>query len=286
LFDAEDGFFIGFNGVNFGAFVRKGTVDTFIPQTSFSRDKLDGNGTSGFTYIPANMNIFRIVYGYLGIAPCYYQIFGGANIGWITFHVHDVSGKQVGTHISKPYLPIRTEVVNSGNNTNMVMTVGSVYAGVIDGAGSADASSREFSYKLTSAGVTTGTNKVITIFHNKATFGGTTNKIDDLLLKVGLACDGNKNVSISLYRLAVTPSGTSFSDIDATNSNMEISTAGTINLTGASLLDSWPLGKVGQLNIDTSKLNYLLLPNDYAVFTFTSAGTADIEFVNRWSELF
>lgn len=286
LFDVNDGFFIGMNGVDFGIGVRRSTSDTFIKQSDFNKDKLDGTGKSGFTLNLQNMNIFRINYGYLGIAPCFYQVYGGHEKGWITFHVYDVSNKQALTHIANPYLPLRIEVANTGNNTNIVGKVGSVYCGTIDGAGSVDSSSREFSKALSVVGVTAGTDKPLITFHNKLTYGGANNKIDDLLIKIGLAVDGTKTVKISLYKLASAPTGGAWSDIDTANSNMEINTTATVSLVGASFLDAWVLGKTDSLNFDVSKFNYLLAPNEYAVFTFTSTGTSDVEFVNRWSELF
>jgi hypothetical protein len=249
LFDANDGFFLGMNGVDFVAGVRRLTVDILVKQSNFNRDKLDGNGPSGFVLDITKMNIFRINYGYLGIAPCYYQIFGGSEIGWITFHVHDVVNKQAMTHISNPYLPLRIEVANSGNNTNIVAKVGSVYAGTIDGAGAVDSSSREFTESRSFAGVTSGTNKPLIFFHNKPTFGGVANKIDDLLIKIGFAVEGTKTVKISLYKINAEPVGGTWTDVETANSNMRINIGGafTISAANSMLLDAWALGKSDSL---------------------------------------
>lgn len=285
LFDTSNGVFLGYEGVNFGASVRNNSSDIFVPQSSFNKDKLDGNGASGFTIDTTKLNIFRIVYGYLGIAPIYFSLFGGEEYGWITFHVHNQPNKQTSTHIGTPYLPIRSEVVNTGNNTNIKMQHGSMYAGVIDGAGAPDASSRQFSAKVDKA-MTSGTNAVVVIFHNKTTINGIQNRIDDTLLKVGIGVEGTKPVTISLYKLSAVPTTTSFTNADLINSNMEYSLTGTINLTGAELMDSWAFGKSASDNIDVSFSNHLLYPDEYAVFTFTSTGASDINFINRWGELF
>lgn len=286
LYDLTDGFFIGFENTTFGVSIRKSTIDKFISQPNFSNDKLDGTGPSGFVLDKTKMNIFRITYGYLGIAPVFYQVYGGSKLGWITFHVHDVANKQAETHITKPYLPVRAEVANTGNNTSIKLQSGSIYAGVIDGSGAPDASSREFTQILTALAVVAGTNTPLITFHNKPTFQGTDNKIDDLLLKIGLAVDGTKTVRITLYKLAAVPTGGTWTDVNTANSNMEVNTTATISFVGAEILDAWPLGKSESINVDTSALNYLLLPNEYAVFTYTSTGTSDVEFVNRWAELF
>ena len=288
LFDLNDGFFLGMDNEDFIIGVRRLASDILVKQSDFNRDKLDGNGPSRFVLDITKMNIFRINYGYLGIAPCYYQIFGGSEKGWITFHVHDVVNKQAMTHISNPYLPLRIEVANSGNNTNIIAKVGSVYAGTIDGAGSVDSSSREFSRSQSFAGVTAGTNKPLIFFHNQPTFGGVANKIDDLLIKIGFAVEGTKTVRISLYKINEEPVGGVWTDADTANSNMRINIGGAFTLTDANsmLLDAWALGKSDSLFEQVKQLNYLLRPNEYVVFTYTSTGTSDVEFVNRWSELF
>jgi len=285
LFDDLDGLWVGFNGVDFGVSVRRDSVDGFVAQSNFSEDKLNGTGASGFTLDKTKLNIYRIVYGYLGVAPVYYSIFGGEEHGWVTFHIHNVANKVVSTYIKKPYLPIRSEVINSGNNTNLKMQHGSFYAGVIDGINSPDKSSRQFSAQVTKA-IPISTNAVIGIFHNKPIFQTVVNNIEAKLLKIGIGVDGTKTSTISLYKLSAIPTGTTFVDVDTTNSTMELSSVGTISLVGAMLLDSWALGKTDSVNTLVFEVDYTLLPDEYAVFTFTSTGASDVSFINRWSELF
>lgn len=282
LFDDQDGMWIGYSGINFGVGVRKGGNDTFVAQTSFNKDKLDGNGKSGFLIDTTKLNIFRVSYGYLGIAPICFQVYGGIDRGWITFHVYDITNISTGTHINKPYLPVRSEVINNGNTTNIVLQSGSLYAGTIDGDGNAvDASSREFSYKR-SASQTAGVDNLVVVIHNKATYGGTANKVEDLLLKIGIAVEGTKPVRVDLYRPAVTPTGGTWIDIDTPNSNSEYNISATVNLTGAQIRDSWALSKSDSINVDVSYLNLLLPPDGYAVFVATSTGNYDLEWNHRW----
>lgn len=286
LFDDYDGFWVGYQGNKFGVGVRKSGVDIFVERANFNVDKIDGSSETGFVYDPTKMNIFRINYGYLGIAPAFFQIYTGSKTGWITFHIHDVVNKQAYTHINKPYLPARVEVINSGNTTNIKFQCGSIYAGVIDGSGDFVPSSREYTYKTIKTGLTSATNGLLLIFNNKETFQGTPNKIEDLLLKIGLSTDGTKNVNVSMYRLASVPTGTNFVDIDTEASNTAISTTGTINLIDAKLLDSWELGKVDAQNIDVSRLNFLLIPNTYTALVYTTTAGTDMSMVLRWSEQF
>lgn len=284
LYNNEDGFFIGYNGLDFGVGVRKNGIDTFIKKEDFNGFSLDS-----FDFNPQMMNIYRIVFGYLGIAPAFFELYMGHELGWRVIHVYDVVNKQAETHIGNPYLPIRIEVGNTGNNTNMVVKSGSVYMGTIDGITSnPDSSSREFSASRSASTLPIATDGVITIFHNKSIFSGISNKIEALLLKVGAGAisGSNKPTTIKLYKLASVPTGTSFTNVDLANSILEYSNVGTINLIGAELLDAWAFSANSQINADVSNLNHLLLPDEYAVFTYTTTGTLDLEFTIRWSELF
>lgn len=286
LFDAEDGFFVGFEGNQFGVTIRKNGSDIFIPQSSFNKDKIDGSGISKFLFVPTFMNLFRLVYGYLGIAPVFFEIYMGNELGWVVFHVHDVVNKQIGTHIQKPYLPVRAEVKNNGNNTNIILRSGSVYAGVIDGNPNAvDSSSREFTQRATR--VVNNTTSPLIVFNNKSTYGGTSNKIADLLLKVGFSTSSASDlVSVILYKLPSVPIGGTWTDVDASNSNMRINTTATVSLTGAQILDAWELTEADSKDIDTEKRNYLLYPDEYAVFMVTTTNNTTINAVIRWAELF
>lgn len=286
LYDADDGMFIGYNNTTFGITVRRDGVDTFIPKDDWNLDKCDGNGKSGFNWDTLSLDIVRITYGYLGVASILFQVYGGIDKGWITFHAYEILNASAQTHIKNPYLAVRAENINNGNTTNVRVQSGSVYAGVIDGHGSGDSSSREFSRKISKTSVTSGTDVVFCIFHNKTTYQSVVNKINDLLLRIGVGVEGTKPVLFSLYRLVDTPTGTTFTDVSTLNSNMEVSTVGTVNLANAELLMSWALGKSDAVNDGVEDLNLVLRPDEYACFTYTSTGSADVQFTNRWSELF
>ena len=285
LFDEISGMNVGYEELEFGVSIRKAGVNTFIPQSEWNHDKCDGTGESGFNWDFSKLNIVRIFYGYLGIAPIFFQVYGGIENGWITFEVYDIANKSESTHIDIPYLPLRASNKNHGNTTNVKIQSGSIYCGTVDGGGGYDSSSREFSRKLSLVAVTAGTDKPMLTFHNKPTYQGVINRIDDRLLRVALSTDGTKVVNISLYKISE-PTSATWTDVDTLNSNMRVSTDAVVSLVGGELLMSWTLGKTDSVNDDVHDLNLLLFPNEYAVFTYTSTGSSDLNFANRWSELF
>lgn len=286
LYAEDNGVYIGYENLIFGVSVRKAGVSTFIPQSQWNTDKCDGTGKSGLNLNFSKINIYRITFGYLGVAPIFYQVYGGHKLGWITMHVYDIANTSESTHIDMPYLPIRASNKNSGNTIDVKMYSASVYAGTIDGMGSFDSSSREFSRRITKLALSAATDTPIIVFHNKLTYQGVSNRIDDQLLRVGVGVEGNKPVTITLYKLKVVPTGGTWTDVDIMNSNMEVNTTATIDLTNAEILMAWELGKSASTNDSVYDLNLLLFPNEYATFTYTSTGIADVNLSNRWSERF
>lgn len=287
LFDELDGFSIGYNELDFCMRIRKDGNDIFINNSEWIYDKLDGTGESGYNWKKDKMNLFRLCYGYLGVMTVTLEVYGGLENGWILCHAYEIANETESTHINLPYLPIRAENINNGNTTDVKMYGASTYCGTVDGAETFDSSSREFSESIEPTSFTAGTNKPIIVFHNKATYQGIRNKVNDLLLRVGLSADGTKPVLIRLYKLTAIPTGGTWVDVDTDNSNMEVNLGATIDLTNAELLIPWTLGKADSINdTDIEKLNLLLFPNEYAVITFTSTGSSEVIISNRWSEKF
>jgi hypothetical protein len=50
------------------------STDTFIPQSEWNGDKLDGNGSSGITIDPTKGNVFQILIQYLGFGGIVFQV--------------------------------------------------------------------------------------------------------------------------------------------------------------------------------------------------------------------
>ena len=139
LFDASNGFFIGYNGTSFGITWRQGGVDTFIPQASFNEDTLTGSINSFFTsnqsavvFDPTKKNIFRIRFGWLGSAPVRFEILSPDG-RWVRFHVIRYPNTAVAPHLYNPNLPVTAEVNKTASDaTNLQISTSSWDAGVVD----------------------------------------------------------------------------------------------------------------------------------------------------------
>lgn len=286
LGDEVNHFSIGYNTTGiFGIRHRRDGVDSFIAQSEFNKDKLDGSGESGIVLNPSFGNIFRISYGFLGFANITFSVLDKTN-KWVAFHIIEYANKYTQTHITNTYLPIFANMSNGSTSNNIYAHFGSVEAGVVDGGG-VDVTGRSFSAKIDS--LVTGTNTTIALFHNKATYATKVNMIPSLLTLVTASAEGTQNVNIALYKIKLTDItivGT-WLNVNLNNSTMEYSLNSTINYAG---IANWEfllpinLAKSDSRVVEVSSFNLLLYPDEYAVFV--ANGNSTVNLAIRWRELF
>ena len=128
LYDANNGFFIGYNGLNFGVTKRTSGSDTFTNRTSWNTDLLTGLASSKFTRngTPEAINLtysnlFRIRFAWLGSASVVFEVFSPDG-KWVIFHTLKVPNSQLNPSITTPNLPITLEVLKSGADaTNLIV---------------------------------------------------------------------------------------------------------------------------------------------------------------------
>ncbi len=116
-FSQTDG--IGFmsSGSSFGVFLRTNTSgtpsDTFISQSNWNLDTMNGAGPSGNTLNLTASQIFFMDFEWLGVGRIRYGIFHGG----IPIYVHQITNTNVLSTVfmSSPNQPIRYEVINSGS---------------------------------------------------------------------------------------------------------------------------------------------------------------------------
>jgi len=227
IFDDNDGFAVGYNGTTFSILHRRGGSDTFVAQSSFNVDPLDGTGPSGFTYDPTKLNIFRISYGWLGAATITYRIL--TNDGdWATFHLIEQPGAAVGPSILDPILPMRAQVIDNDGGNNLELRTASWNAGIVGSPSTA--AHRYFSASNIETLMTNDSEVAMVTIKNKSIFESKQNKIEVRISEFGGgAIDNGDSVSIIRMRKGSTLSGTSFSDVSIGNSVMEFDTAGSFS---------------------------------------------------------
>jgi hypothetical protein len=120
IYDANNGFFIGYEGTAFGITLRKAAVDSFIAQAAWNVDTLTGGVGSKYTRngVPEAIdftkdNLFRVRYGWLGAAPIYWEVLSPDG-EWVLFDIYRHPNTTGGTTINNPDLPMTLDIQKTG----------------------------------------------------------------------------------------------------------------------------------------------------------------------------
>lgn len=288
-FDDEDGFAIGsIDGVPFVMKRRyngPGNIETIrVFQDDWNVDKLDGTGPSGLTFDFMLGNVYELSWIYLGFGPITFSIFAPDG-SIIPFHRIEYPNSESKTHISLPYLPVRTEIDNTGSGKQIEIKIGSLDAGIYDGGG-CDVTRRYRGFNGATESVVpktvTGTQYLIA-FKSADTLNGRKNKLSSLLNLLTFITDGAQPVLIEMiFNPTVITPGT-WTRVDGKSEELsetpvEWSIDTVFDLTtgeSSGLLLSLP--KVGNINMFVDQLDSLLRRTEIAMFkTTVPSGTGTI----------
>ena len=280
LFDYDggngNGFFIGYNGTDFGVTRRRAGVDTFTSvdlSTVFPCETFD----------PEKGNVYKISYGYLGFAAITFEVMTPAGF-FATLAKILYPNSSTETHIANTNIPLRAEMTNSGSTVDSQMRIGSVSAGIVDGGG-ADPIARVFSFALPTVVLVAGEVNQIAHFRNKDTFFGITNKISSHLILISAATEGNKTVAFGIKKNATVITPGTWDDADA-DSIMEYSTDTIVDIdTGVGMI-RWNMAKSDTFFQDIEKFLVKLRPGEWATFFSISTSASDVDLSIRWKDLF
>lgn len=288
LFDASNGFMVGYEDDEF-CFTRLDDgvyYKSVIDLTEFNEKAQAFH--PGYTFDPTKGNIYRITFGYLGFAPISLEVML-PNSSYLTMAKIEYPNSSNETHIKQTFLPLRGEVINSGNTTDMVLKAGSVSAGIVDGGGASDVNGRSFSW-ANAATYTFSNNATIVSFRIKDTFNSIPNKVASKLLLVSGANASNKTLKWRILRnpTLTNPGTATWNDIDATNSVMEYSEDADVNIgVSSDLVLAWNTGTSADFFNDVSQYTIQMRPGEIAsVVILSTATNAEADLSIRWRELF
>lgn len=282
IFDYDDGngngFFLGYEGTTFGITRRRAGTDYF--------QEIDVN-----TVFPSNIgiynptlgNVYKISYGYLGFATIHFEVMLPHG-GFIELGSIEYPNSSNITHIANTNIPIRAEVTNSGNTTNISLSMGSLSGGIVDGGGR-DPMVRWFSFAGDTTNINAGTT---TLFHfrNKEIFNGLNNKISSQLSFISSSTDGVKNVAWTIIKNPTITTPGTWTDINTSDSIMEYSTDTISTIGTGSLMIPWKMAKIDRFFEDVTQYILKLNPGETSVFRVTSSASSDVDIGLRWKELF
>lgn len=282
LFDYDsgngNGFFLGYEDEVFGITRRRGGVDTFeaVDVSTVFPANFD-------TFDPTKGNIYKISFGYLGFATIHFEVLTPEG-NFVTLAKIQYPNSSTETHIANTNLPLRVEVGNTGNTTDIKIGVGSIAAGIVNGGG-ADVSARVFTQSLGTTTITGGVTTQLAHFRSKTTYNGISNKVKSQLILLSAATEGNKPVEWGIKRNATITTPGTWSDVD-TDSTIESSTDAVVNLSTGKDILSWNMDKAGTFFEDVEQYQIVLRPGEWATIYVLSSSGSDVTLSIRYKDLF
>ncbi len=196
------------------------STDTWIAQSAWNGDKMDGTGSSGFTIDPSKGNVYQIGIQYLGFGAVNFQIevpgTGGNNATFVTCHTIQVPNSRTTPSVSQPAFPFTAAAYSAGSTTDVSVSISS-FAGFVEGV-ERDLGPRQ-TYSGTSTAVSTGSYFSLFTVRNERVFASRANQSVVKIISFGAAHDDATPVSVFLIRNATlvgTPNFTQHSSTSCT----------------------------------------------------------------------
>lgn len=283
----KNGYMVGYDGTTFGYHRWQNNVKITVPLADWD-DPMDGSGASGMTLVQTNLNVFYIKFQYLGGGPAFIFAEDDKTGFPVLVHTDLYANKNTEPSVHNPNF-FHTMWVNNKATSSDLVIKSSSYAYFVEGK----TDLIELHHPQNSSNIqekTTVTSEVaIFTIRNKTSYQGKTNYIDILLEHWATAIEANSVNNLGRVRLIRNTSlggSPSYSDINATNSVVEIDTSGT-TVTGGKPLPAISLAGKNDKFVENIKILQIIVnPGETITLAGFSANSATIAGEMLWKELF
>ena len=289
LLNDSNGFGFGYNGTTFGVVIRNNSVDTWVPQASWNGDdKFDGTGPTGVTLNPQTGCPMAIQMQWLGFGAVRWFIEDPNSGDMVLCHILKFANSSTTPSIRQPDLPVRFEVVNVGNTSNLTAKVSSM-GGYHEGDSSVPGADVRFAFTNAKSGLGTGGTELWAL-RNKDTniYGGANiNTINVHIDKISLRNSSTGDAFVQLY-LNPTLTTPTFADRRTATSVCETDTVGTWSPTfpaSGELVANFCLAGGSTTDVLLAELAIRLVPGDVlAVVAFAETTNVSVRCGMSWHE--
>ncbi len=285
--DFKNGYAIGYNGDTFGIARFANDALTFVALSACD-DPLDGTGKSGMTIDQTKLNVFAIQYQYLGAGSIKFLVEDDSTGKLVVFHTINYANANTTPSTHNPNFFVMFHVDNKATTSNMVMKTSS-YAYFLEGKTEIfETHQPEFSSgRQTISSVST--EAALFTIKNRASYASKTNFMELVLKRLSIGIEANQANNLGEWRLVkdATLGGTpSYSNINTSDSIVEIDTAGTTITGGKELMSGDLAGKNDKMIENISDYKLILGPGESVTLSVISVNDATFKGSLLWKELF
>jgi len=251
------------------------TTATWIPQTSFNIDTLDGNGPSGVLLDPQKLNVYQINFRWLGAGEMRFAVENPINGDMIFFHHIHYTNQNTDVHMDNPSLKIGYVAASLGGTGTNVIVQGASMMGAVEGLISPTAQPTSATNTRTS-GMSSGTEWTVLGIKNNVIH---TNKINmrEMILKslsVGGTTSAGAPLTVTMWYNPVTIDNLAWLPRGNESASSYSTTETSVTTTGLVPLFSILLSDNSSEIVNLDDLRIVIPPNNEIVITVIS--TANI----------
>lgn len=269
------------NGTNVsGSFTKsisgKALTESWISQSDWNQDKMNGSGACGVLLNPLVGNVYQVKYQFLGYGVLSFQIESapeGNDADWITVHSIDYPNNNIVPSFSNPSFPYTASAYSMGSTTNLEVKAAS-FAGFVEGQKKLNGPT--FTYSETSTSVTTSLQALYTI-KNRYVFKNKSNQCVVNVLGISAAVKlANNLTTIYIIKNGILVGNPNFQNYSANSCTSYDKQATSVTYTdNESLLFSFSLGETDSKEINLRDYDIDLQPGEsITIAAKTSGGTA------------
>jgi len=228
-------------------------TDNHTPQASWNIT------TTPFAdFDPTKLNVYKIQFGYLGVANITYSIYNPNSGDFVKVHQIEWSNAYNITHTGTPNFKLGWTAASLGSSGTNLTVQGA--SGAIFLEGDEVIKNNTFADSNSVASITT-TNVAVLTIKNKLVYGSRYNLGKAFPISVSIDNDHTKGLIVDLVRNATLGGTTNYQYEDEYNSTVIADKAGT-TLTGGDLIESFTVEKDGDVLVDLTTLRTELLPDE------------------------
>ncbi len=283
----KNGYSVGYDGTTFGFHRFQNDSKITIAQADWD-DPMDGTGISGMTLDQTKINVFEIKYQYLGAGKILLCIEDDSTGDFVVAHTVLYANNNTEPSTHNPNFHHTMWVANKATTDNLILKSAS-YAYFVEGKTSFVELHQPENASGTKQKTTVTTEVAIFTIRNRSTYASKTNFIDIVLIGTGAsieASSANNLGGIRIVKNATLGGVPSYSNINTSDSVIEIDTAGTAVTGGKELGAGLLAGKNDGLRVSLINNKIILNPGDTITIAGSSANSATIRAQITWRELF